>query len=95
MQSLFESIEKVLFVELFGCITDFIDVVKHDAFLVKTCEDTIPEDFCEHGYGVIEIDDVEYELVSLICVSEIDQRHNWVGNVYARHGGTFKSWWFH
>ena len=95
MNSLFESIKKVLFVELFGCITDFIDVDKHDAFLVKTCEDTIPEDFCEHGYGVIEIDDVEYELVSLICVSEIDQRHNWVGNVYARHGGTFKSWWFH
>ena len=49
------------------------------------------------GNGVIEIDDVEYELASLICVSDIDQRHNrnWVGNVYARHGGTFKSWWFH
>ena len=69
----------------------------HDAFVVKTCEDTIPGDFCEDGYMVIEIDNVEYELVSLIYVSDIDQRHNrnWVGNVYARHGGTFKSWWFH
>ena len=93
INSLFESIEKVLFVELSGSITDFIDVDLYDALLVKTCEDTIPGNFCEDGYGVIEIDDVEYELVSLICVSDIDERHNrnWVGNVYARHGGTFKS----
>ena len=95
MESLFDGIDSVCYVEFFESVIDKLDVTLHDIIIIKTCDATIPHDFCEEEYGIIDIDDNEFELVSVVAVSDISTRfnHGWTGNVYSRHGGNHKSWW--
>ena len=93
--SLFDAIDSIFYAEQFEMITKQIDVSVHEVILIKTCDGTIPYDFSEEAYGVIEIDDSKYEFTCVISVSDVCARHkyNWVSNMYARHGGNHKSWW--
>ena len=80
------SIEQVhTFDELNDVDTDGKKVI-----LINHMQDTIPDNFDEDKYGVITVNEIQYELRSLIT---LDCSTKWDGTVYARHGGYHKSWW--
>ena len=47
-------------------------------------QDTIPDSFNEDNYGIIIVNEIQYELRSLIT---FNCNTKWDGTVYARHGG--------
>ena len=53
-------------------------------------QDTIPDNFNEDNYGIIIVNEIQYELR---CLITFNCNTKWNGTVYARHGGYHKSWW--
>ena len=58
--------------------------------VINHMQDTIPDNFNEDNYGIIIVNEIQYELRSLIT---FNCNTKWDGTVYARHGGYHKSWW--
>ena len=91
---IFEYICSIAMINSFDVLEDF-DTDRNEVILINTEWTSITDDFHEDQFGVIEVNNILYELHCLIYFSNIDSdsTNKWHGKIYSRHGGNYKSWW--
>ena len=79
-------------IEQVNTFDELHDVESDDkkVIVIHNNQDTLPDNFNEDNYGIIIVNEIQYELR---CLITFNCNTKWNGTVYARHGGYHKSWW--
>ena len=75
LPSIFEDHFIIAVINSFGVLDEF-DTGRNKVILINTESTSIPNDFHEDSFGIIEVNNILYELCCLVSFSSIDSDSN-------------------